>query len=62
MMVALDIMPWALPAILTVLVGVGVLLRRHHHAGAARVVLGGALALLAAWIVLSLLMAVDAIA
>jgi hypothetical protein len=62
MMVALDVMPWALPAILTILVGVGVLLRRHHHAGAARVVLGVALVLLVAWIALSLLMAVGAIA
>jgi hypothetical protein len=62
MMVALDVMPWALPAILTILVGVGVLLRRHHHASAARVVLGVALVLLVAWIALSLLMAVGAIA
>ncbi|BDG73310.1 hypothetical protein [Roseomonas fluvialis] len=62
MMVALDVMPWALPAILTILVGVGVLLRRHHHPGPARVVLGVALVLLVAWIGLSLLLAVGAIA
>lgn len=62
MMIALDVMPWLLPAILTVLVGVGVLLRRHHHAGPARVVLGAALVLLAAWIGLTLLMALGAIA
>ncbi|CAH0270063.1 hypothetical protein [Roseomonas sp. CECT 9278] len=62
MMIALDVMPWLLPAILTILVGVGVLLRRHHRAAAARIVLGTALALLAAWVVLSLFMALGAIA
>ena len=62
MMAALDATPWALPAILTILVGIGVLLRRHRHPGPARVVLGVALVLLVAWIGLTLLMAVGAIA
>ena len=53
MMVALDIMPWAMPALLTVLVGTGVILRRGHGAGRARaasIVMGIALALGALWI------------
>lgn len=62
MMIALDVMPWLLPAILTILVGAGVLLRRHHHPGPARVVLGAALVLLVVWGGLTLLMAVGAIA
>jgi hypothetical protein len=63
MIAALDAMPWAMPAILTVLVGTGAILRRHgRHARAASIVMAAALVLLVAWIVLGIMMALGAIA
>ena len=62
MMVALDVMPWAAPALLTLLVGAGVILRRGRHARAASVVLGAAAVLAALWVVSSVMMALRAIA
>ncbi|MBW6399901.1 hypothetical protein KPL78_18725 [Roseomonas sp. HJA6] len=62
MMVALDVMPWAAPALLTLLVGTGVILRRGRHARAASVVLGAAAVLAAAWVLSSVVMALRAVA
>jgi len=62
MMAALDVMPWAAPALLTLLVGTGVILRRGRHARAASVVLGAAAVLAALWVVSSVMMALRAIA
>ncbi|MBR0650991.1 hypothetical protein GXW78_15060 [Roseomonas terrae] len=64
MMAALDAMPWAMPALLTLLVGTGAILRRGHGAGrkrAASIVMGVALALGAVWIVASIALALRAI-
>ena len=62
MMAALDVMPWAAPAVLTLLVGTGVLLRRRHHGRAASIVLIAAGVVAAAWVVSSVVMALRAIA
>jgi hypothetical protein len=62
MMAALDIMPWAAPAILTILVGAGVLLRRGRHPRAANIVLAIAAVAAVAWLVSSVVMALRAIA
>lgn len=62
MMAALDVLPWAAPAVLTVLVGTGVLLRRRRHGRAASVVLGVAGVVAAAWVISSVVMAMRAIA
>ena len=65
MMEALDFLPWALPALLTLLIGTGALLRRRRDAWqqrAASIVIGIALGLAAIWAVSSVLMALRAIA
>ena len=62
MMAALDVMPWAAPALLTLLVGTGVILRRGRHARAATVALGAAAVLAALWVISSIVMAMTAIA
>jgi hypothetical protein len=63
MMIALDVAPWTLPAMVTILMRVGVMLRRHHHAEDARVVLWRMSVPLGGLIVMpSLSMAVGAIA
>ena len=62
MMAALDVMPWAAPAVLTVLVGIGVLLRRHRHGRAASVALAAAGVVAAIWVVSSIVMAMRAVA
>lgn len=65
MMEALDFLPWALPALLTLLIGTGVLLRRGQgawHQRAASAAIGLALVLAAVWAVSSILMAFRAIA
>lgn len=64
MMAALDAMPWTMPAILTLLVGTGAILRRGHGAGrarAARIVMGIALVLGVVWIVTGILLALRAV-
>lgn len=65
MMAAFDIMPWAMPALLTLLVGSAVILRRGRapwHARAASVVIGVAVVLAAGWVLSSIVMALRAIA
>ena len=65
MMLALDIMPWAMPALLTVLVGAGVILRRGHTPGrqrAASLVMGAAILAGVLWIASGVLLALRAIA